>query len=153
MVPGRFTVVRDEPFVVFLIGMRVNHWWLAPLWVPIAMAMPRMLAELQADPGSGLLGVESYFGRTTLMVQYWRSVEDLHRYAHAKDKAHVPAWRGFVQRITQGAVGVWHETYVVRPGSYECVYVNMPAFGLGKAVGTVPAEGGLRTAKGRLAAA
>lgn len=152
MVPGRFTVIRDEPFVVFLIGMRVNHWWLLPLWWPVAMAMPRMMAELVADPESGLLGSESYFGRTTLMVQYWRSAEHLQRYAHAKEKAHVPAWRDYVKRITSGAVGVWHETYRVTPGSYECVYVDMPRFGLGNAFELVAAEGPLRTAPGRVAA-
>lgn len=31
-----------------------------------------------------------------------------------------------------GDVGVWHATYVVAPGSYENIYVNMPPFGLGK---------------------
>lgn len=152
MVPGRFTVVRDEPFVVFLIGMRVNHWWLVPLWLPILFAMPRMLRELTADPDSGLLSYEQYFGRTTLMVQYWRSLEDLHRYAHARDKQHLPAWRSFVKRVTNGAVGVWHETYAVEPGSFEAVYVDVPRFGLGRAFTPVPAQGPLSTARGRLAA-
>jgi len=24
---GRFTATTDQPFVVFLIGMRINKWW------------------------------------------------------------------------------------------------------------------------------
>lgn len=47
--------------------------------------------------------------------------------------AHLPAWRDYNQKVrTSGAMGVWHETYVVKPGSYENIYVNMPAFGLGR---------------------
>lgn len=150
MTPGRLTVVPDEPFVVFLIGMRINRWWAFPLWWPVVLAMPRMLRELEADPEAGLLGYESWFGRTTVMVQYWRSFEHLHRYAHDRERAHVPAWRAFVRRVTDGAVGVWHETYIVEPGSFECVYVNMPAFGLGATTERVPASGPLATARKRL---
>ncbi len=32
-----------------------------------------------------------------------------------------------------GHVGIWHETYIIHPGEYENVYVNMPKFGLGNA--------------------
>lgn len=148
--PRRLTVRRDQPFVVFLVGARVNHWWLVPIVWGVAAAMGRMVRELAADPASGLLAYESYGGRTTLMLQYWRSEEDLLRYAHAKDREHVPAWRQWIQRWGRGAVGIWHETYVVQPGSYECVYHHMPAFGLGKVGPLVPAEGPLRTAAGRL---
>ena len=35
--------------------------------------MGRMMRELAADPSIGLLSSEGYFGRTTMMVQYWRS--------------------------------------------------------------------------------
>ena len=33
-----------------------------------------------------------------------------------------------------GDVGIWHETYRVQPGNFECIYNNMPAFGLRKAM-------------------
>ena len=148
--PRRLTVLRDEPFVVFLVGARINHWWLVPIVWGVAAAMGRMMRELAADPSSGLLAFEAYNGRTTLMLQYWRSEEDLLRYAHAKDKEHLPVWRRWIQRWGRGAVGIWHETYVVHPGGYECVYQHMPAFGLGKVGPLVPAEGALKTAAGRL---
>lgn len=149
----RMTVAPDEHFVVFLIGMRVNRLWLAPVWWGVALAMTRMLRELSADPSAGLLHAESWFGRTTLVVQYWRSHEHLQAYAHARERAHLPAWAAWAKRLgLSGAVGIWHETYVVSPGQYEAVYVHMPTFGLGAALPRRPAEGALSSAKGRLAA-
>ena len=66
------------------------------------------------------------------MLQYWRSMEQLLDYAKNRDAEHLPAWRAFNKRVgTNGDVGIWHETYRVRAGDYENVYVNMPTFGLG----------------------
>jgi hypothetical protein len=146
----RLTVARDQGFVVFLIGARINKWWLLPVIWGAAMAMQRMLRELSADPDSGLLAFESYGGRTTLAVQYWRSHEDLLRYARDKQRAHAPAWRRWIREWGEGAMGIWHETYVIEPGSYESLYHHMPAFGLGKVGPLVPAEGPLKTAAGRM---
>ncbi|PRQ03437.1 hypothetical protein ENSA5_15980 [Enhygromyxa salina] len=148
----RLTVSRDEGFVVFLIGARINKWWLIPVVWAVSAAMGRMMRELTADPDSGLLSHESYTGRTTLMIQYWRSHADLHRYARDKEREHAPAWREWIREWGRGALGIWHETYVVEPGSYECFYHHMPAFGLGKVGPLVPATGELKTAAGRLAA-
>ncbi len=150
--PERLTVSPDQSFVVFLIGARVNRWWKVPMIWAVASAMGRMMKELEADPDSGLLAHEAYTGRTTLMVQYWRSKEDLLAYSRSKESAHVPAWRAWIKRWgLGGSMGIWHETYVVAPGRYEAVYHHMPAFGLGKVGPLVPAEGELRTAAGRFA--
>lgn len=150
--PHRMTAQVNERFVVFLIGARVNKWWLLPIVWAVGRSMSRMMQELLGDPESGLISAESFFGRTTLMVQYWRSTDDLFRYARDKEKAHVPAWRAWIQKwATGGAVGIWHETYVIEPGGYECVYQHMPPFGLAKVGEAVPAEGELKTATGRLA--
>jgi len=51
---------------------------------------------------------------------------------------------------SNGDVGIWHETYLIRAGDYESVYNNMPAFGLGIAGRLVPAQGRKSSAKGRL---
>jgi len=150
--PQRRTVLRDEGFVVFLIGARINKWWMLPVIWAVSSAMARMMRRLVADSNSGLLSAESYAGRTTLMVQYWRSLDDLHRFSREKSEAHVPAWRRWIQDWGHGAMGIWHETYVIEPGKYECVYHHMPAFGLGKVGPLIPAEGPLKTASGRLAA-
>jgi hypothetical protein len=143
----------EGSFVVFLIGMRINRLWKLHKWWPVAQAMPRMLKELEQHPELGMLGGEMWFGRTTILVQYWRSAEHLFAYAKNRDAQHLPAWRAFNRAVgTRGEVGVWHETYVVSPGSYENIYVNMPAFGLGK-VGTLSAAaGGLQSAEARLKA-
>ncbi|MEZ4337915.1 MAG: DUF4188 domain-containing protein [Sandaracinaceae bacterium] len=150
----RMTALMDRPFVVFLIGMRINKWWRPDLWLPVAMSMPKMVAELEADPESGFLGYESGgLGNPSIMVQYWRSSEDLMAYARNKDQTHFPAWAAFRKRVADtDAVGIWHETFVVSPANYECVYGNMPAFGLGKVGQLVPAHGPLATAKRRLGA-
>lgn len=152
--PERTTVNRDEDFVVFLVGARVNRWWMIPVVWGVAMAMGRMLRELATDPHLGLLASESWSrGRNQLVVQYWRSHEHLQRYAHVKERQHAPAWKQWLKRWAGGAVGIWHETYLVTPASYECVYVHMPPMGLGRVGPLVPASGALRNATGRLARA
>jgi len=149
----RMTGKMDGDFVVFLIGMRVNRWWKLLRWLRVALAMPRMIRELSAHPELGFLGAEQWFGRTTIMVSYWRSTEALMAYAKSRAAAHLPAWRDFNRLVgTNGDVGIWHETYRVRPGDYESVYVNMPRFGVGKAGELVEASGRREHAEGRMAA-
>lgn len=151
VLPQRLTVDRNEPFVVFLIGARINRWWMIPVIWAVAAAMNRMLKELESDPESGLLSYEQYGGRTSLMLQYWRSEEDLMRYAKRKDRSHLPAWARWAKEwALSGAVGIWHETYLIEPGRYETLYHHMPAFGLGKVGPLVPAEGALKGARQRL---
>jgi len=133
IVEKRVTGRMDGEFVVFMIGMRINAWWKLHKWLPVAFAMPKMIKELTEKPELGFLGAEQWAGRTTIMLQYWRSMEHLLDYAKSRDAAHLPAWRAFNKRIgTSGDVGIWHETYRVRAGDYENIYVNMPAFGLGR---------------------
>ena len=147
----RMTSAAEGDVVVFLIGMRVNRWWKPWQWLRVSFAMPRMLSELEAHPELGYLGHEAYFGRTTLMVSYWRSTEHLLAYARMRNAEHLPAWRAFNRLIgTNGDVGIWHETYRARAGEYETVYVNMPEFGLGRAYGLQAAAGHRSTAAGRL---
>ncbi len=142
IITQRMTATLDAPeFVVFLIGARVNRWWRFHRWFPVLSTMPKMLAELKANPELGMLGYEQAFGRTSLMVQYWKSLTHLLDYAKARDSQHLPAWREFNRRIgSNGDVGIWHETYIVKQGNYENVYHNMPAFGLGR-VGTLTPVG------------
>src|SRR5271165_2963268 len=149
----RLTARFEGGFVVFLIGMRINNPLLIHKWWPVATAMPRMLMELKRQPELGFLHAEMWFSRTLILLQYWRSLEHLMNYAKAKEAAHLPAWQAFNRRIgTNGAVGIWHETYQVSPGTYENVYVNMPPFGLGGAGTLLQAKGNLKSAADRLAA-
>ncbi|HEX8896470.1 MAG TPA: DUF4188 domain-containing protein, partial [Terriglobales bacterium] len=52
---GRYTARIDEPFVVFLIGMRINQLWAVHKWMPVAAAMPPMQVTLRKNPAEGLL--------------------------------------------------------------------------------------------------
>ena len=150
--PERVTAEIDGDFVVFLIGMRINRFWKLQKWLPVATAMPAMLSELARHPPLGLLHARSHFGlRNVMVVQYWRSFQHLHAYATARDNAHLPAWMAFNKASAgNNDVGIWHETYLVRAGEYECVYNKMPAYGLGLAGKLVPAQGRRATANGRL---
>lgn len=151
---ARYTAKLDKPVVLFIIGMRVNQIWNLKKWWQVATAMPRMLKELAGRPDSGFLGARGFnSGRNVMTIQYWRSFDDLLAYAHDKTGAHFPAWAAFNRMIgTDGSVGIWHETYLVEPGKFECVYANMPPFGLAAATQHVKAEGRLAAAKDRLTA-
>jgi hypothetical protein len=149
--PRRMTVDLDRAVVVFLVGMRVNRPWKVHKWWPVVRAMTRMIGELHRQPDSGFLAAESWFGRTTLMVQYWESFAALEAYAKARDGAHLPAWSAFQRALgSSGDVGIWHETYEVLPGHYECIYLNMPVFGLGRVGPRREASGTRAGARGRL---
>lgn len=137
--------------MVFLIGMRINRPLRVDRWWPVANAMPKMLKELYQHPELGFLHAETWFSRTILVLQYWRSLDQLMDYAKNREAAHLPAWQAFNRSVgTDGSVGIWHETYSVSEGRYENVYVNMPAFGLGAAGTLVQARGGLQGARGRM---
>jgi len=149
VIAERMTARIEGDFVVFLIGMRVNKPWKIHQWLPVFLAMPRMIRELQADPASGFLGHVQGFA---VMVQYWRSFEDLEAYARSRDKQHWPAWVDFNKRIsnTRGDVGIWHETYKIRAGDYETIYSGMPPFGLGQVGQLSPLRETGESARGRL---
>ena len=149
----RMTHQHDGELVVFLIGMRINKPWRPDLWLPVFGAMPAMLAELARDPDSGLLGWRTVFSPTgPWLVQYWSSVEKLYGYASDLDAQHRPAWTAFNKRARKapGAVGIWHETYVVERA--ESIYVGTPPVGLGKATSLVPVTARADRASARLAA-
>lgn len=150
---GRWTHDGDgEGVVVFLIGMRVNHWWRVDRWLPVFLAMPRMLVELHRDPSSGFLGARTLMGAGgPTVVQHWRSVEDLYAYASDPGRAHRPAWGAFNRRARdgRGAVGIWHETYAVPAGGHESMYVDVPVIGLAAAVGSRPVASAPTSARTR----
>src|SRR5262249_5038062 len=153
LIPGRFTAQTDEPFVVFLIGMRVNKLFAFRKWVPTARAMGPMLRSLFTHPEKGFLGAQSFIYRRGIgMIQYWRSLEDLERFARGAENTHMEAWRRFNKAVgySDGSVGIWHESYLIEPSKYEVRYGHMPFFGLAAATNAVPARGRLETARRRL---
>jgi hypothetical protein len=149
---GRYTAETNEPFVVFLIGMRINKLWAIHKWWPVMAAMNPMMQRLNEDPEQGYLGGFTAIGnRGPVAVQYWRSFDDLERFARHPSEPHREAWKRFNQAVgSDGTVGIWHETYQVHPGQFESVYGNMPVHGLASATNHVPAVGRRYTARGRL---
>ena len=140
IVPGRFAAEHDDDFVVFVIGMRINRPWKLKQWLPVFVAMPRMLRELAQDPEKGLLGYsQALIHGGPAVVQYWRSLEDLDRFSRNPDATHLPAWRQFNRAVgASGDVGIWHETYQVAADKHRTAYVNMPVVGLASATSHAP---------------
>jgi len=151
---GRWTHDHDGSLAVFLIGMRINRPLAVRAWLPVARAMPPMIAELQADPALGLLASQRYVRpREAVFVQYWRDVDAIIAYASAAEGLHRPAWTAFYASAHRagGAVGIFHETYSVAAGGHESLYVNMPLSGVVAATTAVEATGRRSTARGRFA--
>ena len=141
VVAGRMSADIEGDFVVFLIGMRFNRPWHVVKSLYAFTAMPRMLAYLRAHPEAGMLHAMLAFGASgPIVVQYWRSVEQLEGFARDARAPHHPAWKTWSRLVgyQKPDVGIWHESYQVKAGNYECLYGNMPPFGLARAAEQVP---------------
>src|SRR5688572_4210463 len=131
--PGRYRAKMPHDFVVFIIGMRINKFWAIHKWLPFIPLMPRMLNSLLSKKELGLLHIEPiFYWRGIAVIQYWRSKEDLWKFASDPSESHLSAWKSFNSRFGRSeAIGIWHETYEVKADQYENIYGNMPPFGLG----------------------
>lgn len=149
---GRYSAHTEESFVVFLIGVSINRVAAIHRWFPVVAAMPPMLKELASHPEKGMLSSRVYVSWPAIMVvQYWRSFDDLEAFARNPNDLHLPAWRRFNQALGKSdIVGIFHETFKVQAGQYEAVYVNMPRFGLAIPTEHIQALGKRETARGRL---
>lgn len=148
---GRYTTENEKDIVVFIIGMRINKRLALHKWFPVFNAMPGMIKELYTNKDElGFLSMESYFGlRTTVLIQYWQSTENLLSYA--RNEKHLSAWKNFNKKIgNNDAVGIYHETYKTKSGDYESIYGNMPLYGLGKALKHIPITEKRNSARKRL---
>ena len=135
MRPGRWMAGRAEPFVVFLFGMRLNSPRGLRRWLWGRRVLRRVLADLAAHPERGLLAGQVYrSGRTLLAVQYWTSFEALDAWARDHRLPHRPEWQRYLREaLTDPSLGLWHETYLATPGTWEGVYMHMPPWGVGAA--------------------
>ncbi|MBO2942665.1 DUF4188 domain-containing protein [Paenibacillus sp. F411] len=149
--PGRFTAQIEGPFVVFIIGVRINKAWAIHKWLPVTLAMSPMLQELYRNKSLGFLHASYYMSwREVMLVQYWRSFEQLEHYAR-NGASHLKAWRNFNLKVgASDTVGIYHETYLVDNGSYETMYSNMPVYGLARAGSHEPMTPNKDSARQRL---
>ena len=96
--------------------------------------MGAMQGVLAGRREPGCLHGANWNGRTTISVQYWRSFEHLEQFARSPDLPHLEPWREFNRLVRDnGAIGIWHETYLVPAGRFEAIYGNMPRMGLAAA--------------------
>ncbi|WP_299441573.1 monooxygenase family protein [uncultured Phycicoccus sp.] len=146
----RVTHAYDGPLAVFLIGLRVHKPWKRRIVQQAGAAMPRMIAELEANKAAAERGEAESLGylgsrstvhlMATTMIQWWRSVDDIYAYANAAGHEHRPAWLEFYQlaKADPTAVTIWHETYAVQPHGAESIYSGPRPLGLADVAGTVP---------------
>lgn len=140
VIAGRHTADFEGEIVIFMIGMRPNKPWKLRKWWPTFWSMFPMLRDLRSGRHPGMLHayLAMGFGVGPMVVQYWRSVDDLGNYASDPDQRHLAMTRWFNREVGfDGDVGIWHETYVVRDGDHESVYGNMPLVGLAAATDQV----------------
>ena len=133
----------EQGGVLFLTGMRINRLRRVRHWLPVLRAMTTMLTSQAKDPDSGVLWSRTWTsGRILMVMQHWRTAEELGAFASDADHPHAAAMRDFNKRLAgTGDVGVWHETYAVSSEATEALYGNMPTFGLAEAYGRVDLAG------------
>ncbi|ADJ14635.1 monooxygenase family protein [Halalkalicoccus jeotgali] len=131
----------DGEYVVYINGMRLNRLRALPRYLYAGIQAGRIFKRLEADPDSGFLGyLPAYMSpRSGAAIQYWRSLEDIRRFAQDPDDRHVPVWRWYNEAGgNDGGLGFWAELYVVKDGSFETFYRNVPPIGLGEHGSLVP---------------
>lgn len=123
----------DDDFVVFQMGICINHLRKLHNWIPAALAMPTMINELSYINEIGFLGYQLIGFFPLVIVQYWKSLEHLYEYTKHRNESNYPAWKYYIQKIKNNDdIGVWHETFRVKAGEIECIKNNIPFYGLSK---------------------
>lgn len=148
---GRCTARRDEPFVVFMMGVRVNRLFAVWRWFSVLLSLRSMVRKISGTSGLGYLGGQTFYSwRTVTIMQYWESYEALERYARCPKQGHLPAWQRFNREVRGSkAIGLWHEAYTIGSAEYDAIYTNVPVCGLAKATVHMPAVGGRETKRRR----
>lgn len=127
--------------VVFHLGARFNHplGALSPGGKDIKDHFDRLNKELgESAKEYGCLGwtdwrgSESSNNNTFLSIYYFRDIEGLNAFAHAK--THRDTWDWYNRAVTKLGykhIGIYHEAFYSAPGKYETIYVNIPPVLLG----------------------
>lgn len=87
------TAELDGGFVIYINGMRLNEPRTVHKYLLAGLRAAQIFKELEEDPDSGFLGyLPAYMSiRSGAAIQYWRSLEDIRRFAQDPDDLHVPA--------------------------------------------------------------
>jgi heme-degrading monooxygenase HmoA len=138
---GNYAGPGKEKIAILLLGAKSNHplGIFAPDFPHVGKLLERMTAELENDPkqDTGFLGqtnvkhVDANGANEFIFISYWRSIEDVHRYAHGP--AHREAWKWWESTLKHhDYIGLMHEVYQADKGMWEGIYVNFQPTFLGK---------------------
>lgn len=123
---------------VLLLGFKTNHPMgaLAPGFKEMGdyfLAMMKDLEEHKSE--NGMLGASNWMGseRSTsnelLVLFYFRSVEDIHKFAHGE--VHRAGWNYWNKTVHQHPhLSIWHEVFRAGSGNWESIYANSAPTGL-----------------------
>lgn len=159
IVKGAMTDAVEGEFCVFILGARSNTASKLDLgFKTVGDNFTKIIQELERLPAEcGYLGGDSYVttnlqrGSHFTSITYWRSYEHMIRYTHDRKLAHTSAMKAVIDTVYKSPnTGIWHETYIVKPGQHESIYLNCPPVGLGAAAGLMPATGPHKTSRGRI---
>lgn len=147
-----------QPLVVFHLGVRFNHplGLLSPGAKEIGdyfTAMIKALEDRRDEFGmlhiSNWRAAERQSNNSLMIVAYFRDVDSLNKFAH--DPIHREGWDWylrFAKKEGNSHIGIFHETFVTRPGDYETIYVDCPPTLLGAANIKVDDAGGEKVSQG-----
>jgi hypothetical protein len=154
VIHDKFTAQVDQPLVLFLVGGNVNNLLAVGHWFWIARAFLTLIAYLRKHPETGFLSGHlnlRIFPFGMMLQSYWRSFDDLERFARSNDQPHLKAWTRYIQESRKpGAMAIWHETYIIEPGKFEVIYGNTVPYGLSAATSPVIIHGRAHNARGRI---
>ncbi|KAJ9484780.1 hypothetical protein VN97_g8588 [Penicillium thymicola] len=134
-IPDAYGEISDVPaserVVCFHLGAKFNH----PAGIFAADAremgnhLSKMICELDDNMGSnGFLGGsqwQSYDERGALetnFIAYWRSIEDVHRFAYGEKHRKAWDWYNSLAKERSAVLGINHEIFSSEPGQWEAIY-------------------------------
>ena len=156
---GDFVDAGQQKVAIFLVGAKSNHplGIFAPDFSTVNDYIEKMSIELEAAAEHNgceeawliihlvrlwltriplVLGQSGYTTKDSrgvteqLLISYWRSLEDVHKYAHGP--LHRQALRWWESTIKQhGHIGFNQELYEADKGHWENLYINFQPGGLG----------------------
>lgn len=123
----RYTAKIEGDFVVFIVGLSPNHIRDIPYAYQVYRRQIKLVKWLAArKEESGLYAWKLCWIGGPAMIQHWRSFEDLELFAIREDAPHIHGLRWIHRTLRRGGTSIWHETYKVHAGEYECIYGNTP---------------------------
>ncbi|KAL2420068.1 Monooxygenase [Exophiala dermatitidis] len=122
----------EEKVVVFLLGAKANHplGIFSPNMNTISGFLTGMISNLdETATENGFYGGSNWTNQDKngatefLFLSYWRSTEDIHKYAYSP--LHREAWDWWNKTIKQNDhIGINHEIFEVDRKHWEAIYVN-----------------------------